>query len=253
MERSARHTGARRAHHIGWAVVRPLVRPVDRRVGSAGETARDRPRAVLLARSRAPRHRVFEPAVTAAGPFSAGDFQALSRLVVDAWRAGLDRDWSVPAGTLEWSCLQTADHTVDCVFSYALFLASRREDAYPPFGELHALPQATPADIVNGLQAVSTMLWAVVATAEPDARAVILMRPHETGGPDDFAARGALEMVLHAHDVCIGLGIAFRPPQDICERLRDHTRDWPQRAAVEPTADAWGDLLERSGRARPTQ
>jgi hypothetical protein len=41
-------------------------------------------------------------------------------------------------GTLEWSCFKTADHTVDCVFSYAFFLASRRTDRYPPFGELHA-------------------------------------------------------------------------------------------------------------------
>ena len=89
--------------------------------------------------------------------FSPEDFSALSRLVVKTWRSGVDRDWSVPAGTLEWSCRKTADHTVDCVFSYALFLASRRQDSYPPFGELHALPNATPADLVDGLQASATM------------------------------------------------------------------------------------------------
>jgi hypothetical protein len=81
--------------------------------------------------------------------FSPDDFSALSRLVLETWRSAVDRDWSVPAGTLEWSCWKTADHTVDCVFSYAFFLASRRQDNYPPFGELHALPNATPADIVD--------------------------------------------------------------------------------------------------------
>ncbi len=187
---------------------------------------------------------------TESAPFSVDDFEQLSRLVIDAWSSGIDRDWSVPAGTLEWSCLNTADHTIDCVFSYALFLASRRQDAYPPFGELHALADATPADLVNGLQAVTTMLAAVIATADPDVRAVLLRWPAQTGSPSDFAARGALEMVLHAHDVCSGLGITFLPPPDLCRRLRDHTRDWPHTATIEPTADAWGDLLERSGRPR---
>ncbi|MDP9332673.1 MAG: hypothetical protein M3Q30_05100 [Actinomycetota bacterium] len=183
--------------------------------------------------------------------FSPEDFSALSRIVVDAWRSGVDRDWSVPAGTLEWSCWKTADHTVDCVFSYAFFLASRRQDTYPPFGELHALPNATPTDLVDGLQASATMLSAVIAIAEPDARAVIGLWPHaQTGTPRDFAARGALEMILHAHDVCTGLKIAFYPPNDVCVRLRDYVREWPGQARLPPTGDPWSDLLERSGRAR---
>jgi hypothetical protein len=183
--------------------------------------------------------------------FSPEDFATLSRLVLEAWRSGVDADWSVPAGSLEWSCRKTADHTVDCVFSYAFFLASRRLDTYPPFGELHALPNATPADIVDGLRAATTMLSAVIATAEPQARAVIGLLPHtQTGSPRDFAARGALEMLLHAHDVCTGLDIAFHPPNDVCARLRDYAREWPGQARLPATDDPWSDLLERSGRAR---
>jgi hypothetical protein len=82
------------------------------------------------------------------GPFTPDDFAELSALVIAAWTSGLDRDWSAPAGTLEWSCFTTADHTIDCVFSYALFLASRRDDVYPPFTELHALDGATPSEDV---------------------------------------------------------------------------------------------------------
>ena len=187
----------------------------------------------------------------ASGPFTADDFERLSRFVVEAWKSGLDRDWSVPAGTLEWSCFRTADHTVDCVFSYAFFLASRRQDRYPPFGELHALADASPADLVNGLQAVSTLLTAVIMTAEPDTRAVIGLWPHlETGTPQDFAARGAHELILHAHDVCTGLGVPFDPPRDLCQRLWEHSRDWPMGVLANPTADPWSNLLERSGRPR---
>jgi hypothetical protein len=183
--------------------------------------------------------------------FSPEDFSALSRLVLETWRSGVDRDWLVPAGTLEWSCWKTADHTVDCVFSYAFFLASRRQDTYPPFGELHALPNAAPTDIVDGLQAAATMLSAVIATTEPEARAVIGLWPHaQTGTPRDFAARGALEMILHAYDVCTGLKIAFDPPNDVCARLRDYVCEWPGQALLPATGHSWSDLLERSGRTR---
>ena len=34
-------------------------------------------------------------------PFTTDDFDELSKLVVGAWESGLDRDWSVPAGTLD--------------------------------------------------------------------------------------------------------------------------------------------------------
>jgi hypothetical protein len=187
----------------------------------------------------------------ATGPFTAADFDRLSRLVVEAWTAGLDRDWSAPAGTLEWSCFTTADHTVDCVFSYAFFLASRRQDTYPPFSEVHALDGAVPADVVNGLQAVCTMLSAVIAAADPDARAVIWIRERaETRPPHDFAARGGHELILHGHDVCCGLGVAFDPPRELCQRLWDHTRDWPVGPPTASTSDPWSDLLQRSGRPR---
>jgi hypothetical protein len=182
--------------------------------------------------------------------FAPEDFAALSSLVLDAWGSAVEQDWSVPAGTLTWSCLETADHTIDCVFSYALFLASGKQDAYPNFGELHALPDAGPADMLDGLRAVTTMLSATIAAAAPDAEAIIWQRPQPTtAAPRDFAARGGLELILHAHDVCSGLGVPFAPPQDLCRRLWQHTQDWPGNVEdVEATDDAWADLLRRSGR-----
>jgi hypothetical protein len=183
--------------------------------------------------------------------FTSHDLAVLGKLVADSWGSVVDLDWSVPAGTLEWSCWYTADHTVDCVFSYALFLSSGAQDHYPAFGELHALPDAKPSDLVEGLRAVTTMLVAVIDAAPPGTHAIVRLRPAPaTGGPGEFAARGALEMVLHGHDVCVGLGVSLRPPNDMCERLREHTRSWPIGTDIAPTDDAWSDLLQRSGRAR---
>lgn len=190
---------------------------------------------------------------------SCGDLDQLTHEVVSAWRAGSDRDWSAPAGTLEWSCTKTAAHAVDTVLAPAFFLASRKQDAYPEFGVLGLEPDAAPELLVEALETSSRMLTAVVSAADPDTRAVIWRRPSiETRGPMDFVARGALELILHAHDVCVGLGVPFVPSSDLCDRLRRQTQSWPmwQSAATGGWAplgmagDPWGDLLTASGRGR---
>ncbi|MCI0687816.1 MAG: hypothetical protein L0Y54_11350 [Sporichthyaceae bacterium] len=77
--------------------------------------------------------------------FTCANLEELTGLVVAAWRAGLDRDWSAPAGTLEWSCRRTADHTVDTIFAPAIFLASRKVDAYPDYGFATLDPTPVPS------------------------------------------------------------------------------------------------------------
>ena len=188
--------------------------------------------------------------------FSCADLDRLTHEVTTAWHAGSGRDWSAPAGTLEWSCAKTADHAVDTVLAPAFFLASRRVDAYPEYGVFTPGPAVSPAVLIEALEASSRILSAVVAAAPPDTRAVLFRRPQvETGSPADFVPRGALELILHAHDVCLGLGVPFVPSSDLCGRLVAHTRSWPVWGAAagwrtpEETPDPWGALLEASGRS----
>jgi hypothetical protein len=47
------------------------------------------------------------------GPFTGHDLDRLTSLVVAAWSAGRDRDWSRPAGTVAWTCTRTAAHAGD--------------------------------------------------------------------------------------------------------------------------------------------
>ncbi|MCP2326628.1 hypothetical protein HDA40_005135 [Hamadaea flava] len=186
--------------------------------------------------------------------FTIDDVEELTGLVVAAWRTGLDRDWSAPAGRLTWSCLRTADHTVDTVLAPAIFLASRKLDGYPAYGVSTPGADAAPAVLIEALATSARILAGVVRTAEAGARAVIWRRPEvEVRGPADFPPRAGLELILHAHDVCQGLGVPFKPPDGLCERLRAHTRDWPIWASPgwsSPTdaPDAWRDLLRASGR-----
>jgi hypothetical protein len=186
--------------------------------------------------------------------FTVDDLHRLSDLVAGVWTSAADRDWSVPAGTLEWSCTRTADHAVDCVYAPAFFLASRRTDGYPDAGDDMTLGEdATPIRLVESLGIATRLLAAVVNDTDPNARAVIFQGPEVlVAEPAAFVPRGALELILHAHDVCTGLQVPFEPPVDLCERLREHTRPWPLWNllwnGLGRTDDPWSDLLVASGR-----
>jgi hypothetical protein len=188
--------------------------------------------------------------------FTVDDLFALVDMVASSWLTAADRDWSVPAHTVEWSCLATADHAVDCVYAPAMFLASRRVDAYPEVGlNVQLGPAATPARLVESLGIAAQLLSGVVHDASDDVRAVIFRRPQViVGAPRDFVPRAAVELILHAYDVAGGLGTAFEPAAEMCRRLREHTRSWPMWGVhwkpLGESDDPWGDLLAASGRAR---
>jgi hypothetical protein len=136
--------------------------------------------------------------------FTVTDLRSLSELVGKIWLSAANEDWSVKAGTLEWSCLNTADHAVDCVYAPAFFLASRRTDSYPEVGlDLTLGARANPAMLVQSLEIATRLLAGVVNDAEPSEEAIIFRRPTVIlAPPADFVPRGAFKLVLHAHDVC---------------------------------------------------
>lgn len=185
--------------------------------------------------------------------FRRQDLDELSAFVQERWIAGAGGDWSQPAGTLEWTCTETADHAVDTVFAPAFFLASGRQDMYPDMGDPYTLgPGAGGVQFAQAISVATTVLGAVVADADPETRAIIWQWPEITVSPPaDFLPRGGLELILHAHDVCAGLGVEFTPPTELCRRLRQHTLGWPlwlRWNGLAETANPWADLLRGSGR-----
>ena len=101
-------------------------------------------------------------------------------------------------------------------------------------------PGALPHHFVQALGIATHVLGAVVADTPADVRAIIWQWPEITvAPPEDFLPRGGLELILHAHDVCAGLGVEFEPPAG---GLPPTSSSHPRLAAVAP--------LERLGRDR---
>jgi hypothetical protein len=188
----------------------------------------------------------------AEAPLTPADVRLAADLCIAALRPSRDADWSVPAGTLEWDCWETAEHLIDDLFSYAAQLASERTDLDVPFHYTPLTPSspwnAVRVDresgvdgLVTALDAAAGLLYAVVAVKPPEARA------HHTFGvadPEGFAAMGVIETLVHTHDLVTGLGLAaWEPPADLCARTRH--RLFPHAPA---DTDPWPTLLWATGR-----
>ncbi len=159
----------------------------------------------------------------------------------------VDADWTERAGTLDWTCWETVDHMIDCVFSYAMQVGAGAEQGFLPFTELHAQPDATPADLVAGLRGVGAMFLGVVRGSRRDAKAsdgVLAL------GLPQWSARAAYEICLHTFDVATGLGVAFEPPGELAKSILGSEGLWMlDRNRAGTAVDPWAGLLLGSGRS----
>jgi len=156
-----------------------------------------------------------------------------------ALRSALDRDWSVPAGALEWDCRRTLDHVVDALFLYAAYLASRATERLSP--PRNGDPAATPERLLATV-GVAADVFAEVARAAPGGTRAF----HPAGMADlsGWIALGCEEILLHTDDIAQGLGLTFRPPDDLSARILARIFPWA------PTeSDPWASLRWAAGRA----
>ncbi|WP_128381136.1 GNAT family N-acetyltransferase [Streptomyces cavernae] len=151
------------------------------------------------------------------------------------------RDWSVPAGSLEWSVRQTVEHIADDLVKYAGRLAVCARDRRAGF-ELKVEDETDNEGLLQMVEMTAALLAATVRSAPPRARA---FHPYPFGSADrtGFAAMGVAEVLLHTYDAAAGLGLAYEPPGDLCTAVL--TRLFPH---VRPGADPWQTLLWATGR-----
>lgn len=183
------------------------------------------------------------------GPVTPDQLASVLREALGVLRDVVEEDWSGPAGTLEWTCWQAVDHTIDCVFSYTMQVAARAESGFLPFAELHANADAERHDLIEGLGAVGQMFLDVVSNAPADMGASDGVLVLEVG---DWCARAAYEIALHTHDVASGLGAEWELPGDLCRAITTSSALWMfDGNSSAAHTDPWAALLAGSGRPAP--
>jgi hypothetical protein len=164
-----------------------------------------------------------------------------------------DRDWSVPASGLTWTCRGTVEHVADDLFAYAGQIAPSRPEVntYVSFDffadregdpecAVHAKPDRGNAGLVQILDACGGMLSALARTRPADVRGW-----HTSGvfDPHGFAAMGTVEVLLHLYDVAEPLGFTWEPHPDVVRRVLG--RLFPHSPS---DGDPWQVLLQVTGR-----
>ncbi len=178
-------------------------------------------------------------------PVTADDLDAVVTCVVEGLRPRVDLDWSVPAGTLEWSCRDTTEHVGQALLHWSAQLAVRARTRYVRW--VSKSPDvAPPAGVLEFLEGAGRILALVVRATPPDARA---FHPHGRPDPEGYAGMGCIEASMHGYDIATGLGLELEPPPDVCERVlaRMFPHYAPQLGTVE--IDPWTALRWSAGRA----
>ncbi|MFD4600189.1 GNAT family N-acetyltransferase [Streptomyces sp. NPDC058464] len=161
---------------------------------------------------------------------------------VAALRPAVARNWTeVTAGGLDWNVHETAVHVADDLVAYAANLAGRAQDAYVPF-ELKLDDGTDNSGLLHVIETTGGLLAATVRTTPRTVRA---FHPYPFRSADrvGFAGMGIAEVLLHTHDMTTGLGLPYRPAEELAESVLTHL--FPH---VQPGPTPWRTLLWATGR-----
>lgn len=173
---------------------------------------------------------------------TADDLDTALECVVATLQPCTDRDWSVPAGTLEWDCWHTGEHIADVLTSYTMQLVARPDGRYVRLA-VSGEDGASAAEVLEFVVATARVLATVVRATPPDVRA---WHPLGTADAEGFAAMGCVETLLHGEDIAQGLGLALDVPRDVCAGAL--ARLFPSEAPELVAVDPWEALRWATGR-----
>jgi hypothetical protein len=118
-----------------------------------------------------------------------------------------DQDWSVVAGTLNWSCRETLTHIGHQLLAYTVQVDGRAQDTRLPL-DLVIRDEAAVSEVLAVVEACGRLLVAALRAAGPDPRAWHFGSCDVSG----FAALGVAEILIHTYDIAQGLNLNWRPP-----------------------------------------
>lgn len=170
------------------------------------------------------------------------DIEKAADISVSALSPFIDRDWSIQAADLSWSCHHTLDHTVSALMSYACHFASRATSRRARVREMN--PSQSPPDLLSALETSAAVLAEVCRAAPDDARG---FHPDGMADRSGFAAMACTEILIHTDDIVRAFqpdGPEFIPDRSLCGLVLNRLFPWA------PTdIDAWDSLRWAAGRA----
>jgi hypothetical protein len=168
--------------------------------------------------------------------------EAAAAAAVAALQPGVDADWSVRAGDVEWSVDRTIAHMTGAPAKYALYLSSR-STRYVAVSVMPAV-DATRQERLEAIEGCAAALAGIAATAPGDAFGF-----HVSGmrNAEQLLAMACKELLIHTYDVTRGLGLPYEPPEDLCRLVVEHC--FP--AGHDEQRPVWPLLVWLSGRPHP--
>lgn len=177
------------------------------------------------------------------------DLRLTAAFVRGALEPYADRDWSINARDLDWSCTTTARHMVEAMLIYSGRLATRASERRQSPIERMENSDYTPAQRLDMIEVTAWMLAAIVDASPPDA---IGYHPSGMTDCEGFLAMGCSEMLTHGFDIASALDAPYDPPRDLATRITARLYPW-----TPLDNDSWDALLWSAGRialpGRPRQ
>jgi hypothetical protein len=145
-----------------------------------------------------------------------------------------DRDWSVPAGPLTWTCRETLDHVSDALGFYCGQLAARRTEGKPRFR--NGDPNASIENLILAVETGAAMLGAIADGSPEDARAWHRMGVADAEG---FLAMGCEEILIHTWDIGQGFGLDVVVPENLAAAVLGRLFPWAPVSCSAWEAQLW--------------
>jgi hypothetical protein len=152
--------------------------------------------------------------------------------------AAIGADWTVAVPDLEMSVAGVVGHVAEVCLWYSIDLAAGGKDLH--LVEHRVKIDGSNADLVDTLTTYASITATVIAASPDSARG---FHPMGAADPSGFAAMTCDELLIHTDDAARGLGLTFRPPDELAGAVLRRLFPW-----VAPSGDAWEQLRWANGR-----
>ncbi len=163
---------------------------------------------------------------------------AATRVCADFLGAATDADWSVGVPDLDLSVAEVVAHVTEGCLWYAIDLSAGGNELH--LVEHRVKTDGSNGDLVDTLATYARVVAAVIEVSSDSARG---FHPLGAADPSGFAAMVCDELLIHTDDAARGLGLAFRPPDELAGAVLRRLFPW-----VTPSGDAWEQLRWANGR-----